>query len=146
LILSIKGGDNSVYSTWLNGNYLGSSTSSAGGKPQLFNITSKQLIKGKNVISVLVDGMGSDEEGGSASEAYKNYRGLREAHVLNSKGSEVATISWKIQGNLGGEDIVDTDRGTFNVGGKYGERHGWHLPGFSLSTSKFQNNVKLPHK
>jgi hypothetical protein len=39
-------------------------------------------------------------------------------------------IAWKIQGNLGGEDIQDPVRGNANNGGQYGERMGWHLPGF----------------
>ena len=39
-------------------------------------------------------------------------------------------IAWKIQGNLGGEDIADTARGATNAGGLYGERHGWNLPGY----------------
>lgn len=33
-------------------------------------------------------------------------------------------------GNLGGEDIADTVRGTLNEGGLYGERLGWHLPNY----------------
>ena len=33
-------------------------------------------------------------------------------------------------GNLGGEDLADPVRGTYNEGGLYGERNGWHLPGF----------------
>lgn len=140
------GGDNSVFSCWLNGQYLGSSNSSGNGSPHVFSISNKEVVKGQNVISVLVDGMGSDEEGGSASDLYKNYRGLREAHVLTGNGNANTTFTWKIQGNLGGEDIVDTARGTFNVGGKYGERHGWHLPGFPLSTTKFKSEIELPHK
>ncbi|OZJ04706.1 hypothetical protein BZG36_02538 [Bifiguratus adelaidae] len=139
------GGENSIYSCWLNGHYLGSSNSSGNGSPHVFQFSNNELVKGKNVISVLVDGMGSDEEGGSASDLYKNYRGLREAHLLSDNGSENVTISWKIQGNLGGEDIVDTARGTFNVGGKYGERHGWHLPKFPLTTRKFKSGITLPH-
>ena len=39
-------------------------------------------------------------------------------------------ITWRIQGNLGGEDIADPARGVENNGGLYGERHGWYLPGY----------------
>jgi beta-galactosidase GanA len=38
--------------------------------------------------------------------------------------------SWRIQGNAGGESIADTVRGPLNNGGLFGERNGWHLPGF----------------
>jgi hypothetical protein len=40
------------------------------------------------------------------------------------------SVTWRIQGNLGGEDIVDTARGVMNTGGLYGERHGWNLPNY----------------
>src|SRR6185312_8604789 len=39
-------------------------------------------------------------------------------------------ITWRIQGNLGGEGIADPTRGVENNGGLYGERHGWYLPGY----------------
>ncbi|RZJ33233.1 MAG: beta-galactosidase, partial [Brevundimonas sp.] len=35
-----------------------------------------------------------------------------------------------IQGKQGGEDLPDPARGPANTGGQYGERMGWHLPGF----------------
>ena len=38
-----------------------------------------------------------------------------------------------MQGTRGGEDLVDTVRGPLNNGGLYGERTGWHLPGFADS-------------
>lgn len=31
---------------------------------------------------------------------------------------------------MGGEDLADPVRGAYNEGGLYGEREGWHLPGF----------------
>src|SRR5581483_2055825 len=34
------------------------------------------------------------------------------------------------QGNTGGEQLVDGDRGPFNVTGLYGQRAGWSLPGY----------------
>jgi hypothetical protein len=39
-------------------------------------------------------------------------------------------ITWKIQGDLGGEDIADPVRGVENNGGLFGERYGWYLPGY----------------
>jgi hypothetical protein len=37
-------------------------------------------------------------------------------------------ITWKLTGNLGGEDYFDRTRGPLNEGGMYAERQGWHLP------------------
>jgi hypothetical protein len=45
-------------------------------------------------------------------------------------GAPSTTISWKVQGNEGGENITDTVRGPMNNGGLYGERAGWYLPGY----------------
>ena len=39
------------------------------------------------------------------------------------------TSSWKLTGNLGGEDYVDKVRGPLNEGGLFAERQGYHLPG-----------------
>ncbi len=40
-------------------------------------------------------------------------------------------MTWKVQGNLGGwTDFPDKVRTLYNVGGLYGERMGWYLPGF----------------
>jgi beta-galactosidase GanA len=41
-----------------------------------------------------------------------------------------APISWRIQGTRAGEDLADSVRGPLNNGGLYGERAGWHLPGY----------------
>lgn len=37
------------------------------------------------------------------------------------------------QGNAGGSANIDPVRGPMNEGGLYGERQGWHLPGFDTS-------------
>jgi beta-galactosidase len=42
---------------------------------------------------------------------------------------------------LNGEDIVDKVRGPYNEGGLYGERMGWHLPGYPDSQWK---DVSVP--
>ncbi|KAI8099290.1 beta galactosidase [Halteromyces radiatus] len=146
LNVTVQGGDHSVYSIWFNSQYLGTFNSKTSATPDLIKLPSTALISnGSNVISILVDGMGSDEEGGT--DQFKAYRGLYDARLLTSSSKQsTSTITWKLQGNLGGENIVDTCRGTFNVGGKYGERKGWHLPGFpATSKNNFTNGVTLPH-
>jgi Beta-galactosidase jelly roll domain/PKD domain len=73
----------------------------------------------------MVNAMGHEEDGG-ANDAFKNARGLTSATFTGA----TAPISWKIQGNQGGEDITDTVRGFVNESGLYGERAGWHLAGY----------------
>ncbi|KAI0027626.1 glycoside hydrolase superfamily [Vararia minispora EC-137] len=53
-------------------------------------------------------------------------RGIRGYSLLDDDDFE----TWKIQGNLGGEDFPDKVRGPLNEGGLWVERIGAHLPGF----------------
>jgi hypothetical protein len=69
--------------------------------------------------------MASEEDGG-ANDAFKSARGLLSATFT----AATTPITWKVQGNQGGEDISDTVRGPMNNGGLYGERAGWSLPGY----------------
>lgn len=132
--LNGDGGANSAYSVWLNGAFLGSASGT-----KTFHFPKGLLQVGKdNVVSVVLQNMGHDEDGGT-NDAHKNPRGLRQA-VL--QGAETP-IEWKIQGNNGGEDLVDSVRGPFNIGGLYGERHGWNLPGYPDGN---WNKVTLPNK
>ena len=55
--------------------------------------------------------MGHDE-GGS-----KNPRGLTAASVLGAAD----TVTWRLQGSLGGETPVDPVRGAMNSGGLFGD-------------------------
>ncbi|HEY4146074.1 beta-galactosidase [Pinirhizobacter sp.] len=120
-------GNHGVFTAWLNGHYLGSNPSSS----QLFNIDPSWLQPGKdNVLAVLVDNMGHNQE--ESNGVTKEPHGLYKATFLGSD----AAIHWRIQGNLGGEDGLDTVRGPFNNGGLYGERMGWPLPGFDDKTWK----------
>ncbi|KAI9494123.1 beta galactosidase [Zychaea mexicana] len=124
--LTCISGAASAWMVWLNGEYLGG-----------FDVGSQEFrnldinIKGKNVISALLWTTGHEEDGGS-NDAYKTARGFTSAKLLglNDDQNQTASIDWKIQGNLGGEDLADPVRGAYNEGGLYGERYGWHLPGF----------------
>ncbi|OZJ02289.1 hypothetical protein BZG36_04824, partial [Bifiguratus adelaidae] len=99
-----------------------------------FNFTS--IDNSTNVVSLLVFTTGHDEsEGGN----FYNYRGLGSAHLIGSQNK----ITWKVQGNNGGEDILDTVRGPLNEGGLYGERAGWHMPGFPIPSD--WPTVTLPY-
>jgi beta-galactosidase GanA len=81
--------------------------------------------------------MGHNEDF-NADDSHKEPRGLIGASILGS----TAQLSWRIQGSLGGEDLVDPARGPMNAGGLFGERSGWALPGFPDGSWQ---QVALPH-
>lgn len=134
-------GNYGAYSAWLNGHFLGScELGKDESKEQTFEINSSWLRKKQdNVVSVLVANMGHDEDGNN-KDSHKAARGLISADVQRKDGTE-AEITWKLQGNKGGVQIPDSSRGSYNLGGLYGERHGWYLPGFD--DSKWEK-VTLP--
>jgi beta-galactosidase GanA len=106
-----------IYSAWVDGVYLG--VSATGGGAGTFAIPPGTVrAGGDSVISVLVEDMGHDEGG------RKNPRGLVTAAIAGD------AITWRLQGNLGGETPVDPVRGQMNSGGLFGERTGEFLPGF----------------
>ena len=129
------GGSQGVYAVWFNGVYLGSVANGS----QTFAFPSGSFKVGAgNVISVLLENMGHSEDF-SADDGYKSPRGLEQA-VLDkgalcpagtSSSNTSAAIDWRIQGDLGGENIPDPARGPYNNGGLYGERAGWYLPGYN---------------
>jgi beta-galactosidase len=122
--LGVHLGNHGIFTAWINGHFLGNNPSGS----QQFPIDPNWLKKGgDNVVSVLVENTGHLQE--EHNGAFREPRGLLSARL---EGSDAA-IHWKIQGNVGGEDLPDTMRGPFNIGGLYGERNGWHLPGFNDS-------------
>jgi beta-galactosidase GanA len=75
---------------------------------------------------VLTVNMGHEEDYNSTN-ANKTARGLTTAALT---GSPSTAVTWRIQGNLGGENIQDPVRGPLAYGGLFGERTGWDLPGY----------------
>jgi beta-galactosidase GanA len=132
--LSALTGRAGVYSAWLNGRFLGSSDA----REHRFAFPGGSLRPGRdNMLSVMVENMGHDEDF-TADDAHKQPRGLTGAQILGSG----AALSWRIQGNRGGEDLADPVRGPMNAGGLYGERRGWALPGYP---DRSWRRVRLPH-
>jgi beta-galactosidase GanA len=84
---------------------------------------------GAHVLSVMIRNDSHNEDGG-VNDAYKEGRGLISAALTTAAGASIAA-TWKLQGNAGGESIADPVRGALNNGGLFGERNGWHLPGFA---------------
>ena len=137
--LQYGGGGAGMLQAWIDGVYLGQNVIPSGVSAPATTATAsftipESLRSGSHVISVMVRNDGHNEDGG-VNDAQKEGRGLIAVTTYNAAATAVATpITWKIQGNTGGEDVVDTVRGANNVGGLYGERAGWYLPGFPDSS------------
>jgi beta-galactosidase GanA len=130
--LSATTGRAGVWSVWLNGRFLGSVSPSGSGRSsqRTFTFPSGTVRQGAdNVVSVLVQNQGHNEDY-RYDDTHKEARGLIGAALT---GSTANPLTWRIQGARGGENLADTVRGPMNNGGLYGERNGWHLPGFDTS-------------
>ncbi|SEO80523.1 beta-galactosidase [Actinacidiphila rubida] len=131
LNLSYSSGTQGMLMAWWDGRPLGTHRQPVPAKSQdtqgtwaataAFPVPGDLAAAGSHTVAVLVRRMAHEEDGG-ANDAFKSARGLTAA---NLDGTPVAS-AWRIQGGTGG----DAARGPLNTGGLYGERAGWHLPGF----------------
>jgi beta-galactosidase GanA len=130
ITLTVGGGTHGAFSVWLNGAFLGSDTAGGDQTQMTFPFPSAALHVGAdNVVAVLTQSSGHDEDGvygPPPSDAQKSPRGLMGAAL---QGASTA-ITWRLQGNQGGEDLQDPVRGPMNATGLYGTNHGWDLPGY----------------
>jgi len=126
--LTCSGGLSFGWNAWLNGELLGGSVGNATLTTSSATLPfgDISLLPTNNVITVVVDYTGHDET--STAFGVENPRGILGASL--NKGT---FKQWKIQGNAGGNKNIDPVRGPMNEGGLYGERLGWHLPGFPAS-------------
>lgn len=121
-----QGGSAFGSSVWINETYVGSWTGIDADKDSNATYTLPNLKSGKSyVITVVVDNMGLDENWTVGTEEMKDPRGILGYRLSGHSASE---ITWKLTGNLGGEDYQDTVRGPLNEGGLYAERQGFHQP------------------
>jgi hypothetical protein len=127
LFIITQGGSAYGSSVWLNDQFLG------GWKGQKYvdyadnTLTLPKLTAGTTyTVTVVIDNQGLDENLTIGDDTMKNPRGIMD---YNLDGHNKTDVSWKITGNLGGEDYVDKSRGPLNEGGLYVERQGLHLPG-----------------
>ncbi|MGE5291882.1 MAG: beta-galactosidase [Micromonosporaceae bacterium] len=136
LSMRYGGGGAGLLQAWLDGVYLGQNVLASGlSSPPTtgtatFTIPAGLRTGGPHTLAVMVRNDGHNEDGG-VNDAQKEGRGLISVAMKDATSAPVSPlITWKIQGNLGGEDIPDPVRGVENNGGLYGERHGWYLPGY----------------
>ncbi|KAH7102269.1 glycoside hydrolase superfamily [Auriculariales sp. MPI-PUGE-AT-0066] len=131
-VTDVWGGLAFGYTVWLDGTYLGSWEGDApsANKERSFSLPTALAAGSKHVITILQDHMGYDEDWWAASDSFRAPRGIRS---YSFAGSTSTSVEWRVTGNLGGESYPDEVRGALNEGGLYGERQGWHLPGFDDS-------------
>jgi len=136
--LSINGGEAFAASVWLNSHFLGTSFGNSTNNLNILEETDDRftfppgsLIPGAdNVITIVQDNMGLNQaDGSSPTDVIKSPRGVR-----GFKLNDGTFDAWRVQGKIGGyTGFPDTTRGVLNEGGLFGERAGWHLPGFDTS-------------
>lgn len=136
--ISASGGLAFGWNAWLNGVLIGGDPGNASltTTTQVLDLPQSVLQKsnGTNVLTVVVDYHGHDQT--STAKGVENPRGILGAQLLpGTSTTDTGFTSWKIQGNAGGSANIDAVRGPMNEGGLYGERLGWHLPGFSPASS-----------
>ncbi|OCL15181.1 glycoside hydrolase family 35 protein [Glonium stellatum] len=138
--ITVQGGYASGWSAWLNGNLVGGSPGNASLSAtwKILSFSNATMYAKGNVLTVLADYNGHDETSVGPTGA-ENPRGILGAVLYESGNSAPNFTQWKIQGNAGGSKNIDAVRGPMNEGGLYGERLGWHLPGFDTSQWKSGN-------
>ncbi|KAF9076535.1 glycoside hydrolase family 35 protein [Rhodocollybia butyracea] len=137
--ISSSGAVNFAASVWLNTNYLGASDTRSRTNNDSFVISDDLLVTGENTVVVLQDHMGGDLSGqdvcctpGGRARDLQQPRGLQGYYLVGRDASSQFT-GWTLAGNFMGENNPDTVRKIYNEGGLYGERAGWHLPGYNDS-------------
>ncbi|KAG9099011.1 hypothetical protein FS749_002359 [Ceratobasidium sp. UAMH 11750] len=128
-----EGGDHFGYSIFFNGAFLESGQGGRNSDHVTRDIGfPDELIKrdGTNVVTVLVDNMGLEDDW-SLEERFKIPRGIR-GYKLYGGGD---FTSWKLIGNVEGEDTTDIARGPLNTGGLYVERIGAIYPNYKFTSA-----------
>ena len=152
--ITASGGQGFGWTAWVNGHGIGGSPGAAGQATTSAVLALPADVFDRdegadNILTVLADYHGHDET--STRNGLGNPRGLLGAKLLfneadndrhaRSMAPSSGFTSWNIAGNAGGPANIDPVRGPMNEGGLYGERLGWHLPGFDVTAdSHFSNN------
>jgi hypothetical protein len=122
-----QGGSAFGMSAWIGNTYLGSVPGVDVNADANSTFTLPNLTSGKDyIITVVIDTMGLDENWTIGQEQMKRPRGILGYSLAGH--TNASEVTWKLTGNLGGEDYADSIRGPLNEGGLFAERHGFHLP------------------
>ena len=121
-----QGGTAYGTSAWLGSTYIGSWPGNGADSAYNSTYTLPNLVAGKSyVFTILVDNNGLDENWTVGADDMKSPRGILDYFL---SGRNQSAITWKITGNLGGEQYIDKVRGPLNEGGLYAERQGFTQP------------------
>ncbi|KAE8414937.1 putative beta-galactosidase C [Aspergillus pseudocaelatus] len=135
--VTVQNGAAAGWAAWLNGAYVGGFSGDAdkvaSWEVLKFNLSS--LRSRDNVLTIITDYTGHDQNS-QKPIGTQNPRGIMGATLI---GGGNFTL-WRIQGNAGGEENIDPVRGPMNEGGLYGERMGWHLPGYQPPESALDSS------
>jgi len=133
ITLNLQGGAAFGYAVYLDGTFIGSWVGDAVNSQFQKTFTFMTLKSGgAHILTIIQDHMGYEEDWWAAGDAFKTPRGILNYTFVGSTTTTVST--WKLTGNLGGENYADKTRGPLNEGGLFSERQGWHLPDFDDST------------
>ncbi|CAE6536961.1 unnamed protein product [Rhizoctonia solani] len=124
--LIVQGGSFFGYSAFLNEVFLGSGQSSSDIIEANYTFPAG-VVGNDNVFTVLLDNTGIDEENWEGKS--KAPRGIRGYELIGGGDFD----SWKLTGNVDGEDTKDVVRGPLNQGGLYVERIGATLPNYNFT-------------
>ncbi|KAJ5818332.1 Glycoside hydrolase family 35 [Penicillium riverlandense] len=129
--ITVQSGAGAGWAAWLNGAYVGGAlgSPSLAATSALLPFNGSTLRDTDNILTILMDYTGHDEDNVKPAGT-QNPRG-----ILGATLSDGNFTSWRIQGNAGGEANIDPVRGPMNEGALYGERMGWHLPGYKAPGS-----------
>ncbi|KAI5790579.1 beta-galactosidase A [Peziza echinospora] len=143
--VSVRGGIGFGYSVFLDGAFLGAFA----GEGNIMNDAAEPSAKhtltlpfpnntplesgSTHTITVVQDHMGLNEAWHAGSNEFHSPVGILDYNFNQASEKIVTEVTWKLTGNLGGEDYVDHVRGPFNEGGFYAERNGFHLPGYDTT-------------
>lgn len=135
--LRTQGGEAFGASAFLNDTFIGSWAGNSVDENYNSTFTLPNLVAGSSyLLTVLIDNMGLDENYNVGGDTQKNPRGILDYNFASQ-------ITWKVTGNLGGEDYADRVRGPLNEGGLFIERQGYHqaappLEDFTTGTSPYE--------
>ncbi|KAF8601289.1 hypothetical protein BDV93DRAFT_495966 [Ceratobasidium sp. AG-I] len=126
----VQGGDGFGFSVFLNGAFLGSGQGNGTDLVSATYVFPADVVAITNVVTVLVDHMGLEEDWNSL-DMFKTPRGIRGYELIG--GGDFS--SWKLTGNVQGENNTDIIRGPLNTGGLFVERIGAIYPNYSIPSS-----------
>lgn len=134
IYLLTQGGHAFGHSVWLNSTFLGSWPGSPANLSysQTLDFPEKLQAGMPYVLTVLIDHMCLDENFAANVVTMKDPRGILD-YSLSGHENNKSAISWKMTGNLGGEQYRDLSRGPLNEGATFAERQGYHLPGAPIT-------------